>query len=193
MRALPFIVTATLLSSVAPSVRAAPVTYQLDPTHTFVVLSRRNYGFSNPIVVAVIDKGTLIFDDKDPSKSSVQVTLPIAKLDTFVPQLNIEFQSAMFFDAGKFPTAVYKSKRVRSLGGGKYTIIGDLTAHGVTRPVVLQATLNKAGYNPVSRAQAIGFDATATLKRSDFGMNFNVPDVSDEITLKITTQADAAK
>jgi len=193
VRALTYVVATTLLSTVVSTTQAAPINYQLDPTHTFVVLSRQNYGFSNPIVVAVIDNGVLIFDDKDPSKSSVQVTLPIAKLETFVPQLNKEFQSPMFFDVDKFPIAIYTSTQVRSVGGGKYTIIGDLTVHGVTKPVVLHATLNKVGENPMTKKQAIGFDATGSLKRSDFGMSFNIPNVSDEIALRITSQGDAVK
>lgn len=184
---------ATLLCVSLSAVQAAPVTYQLDPTHTFVWLSRSNYGFSNPIIVAVIDQGTLVFDSDDPSKSFVRVTVPVAKIDTFVAQLNKEFQSPMFFDTARFPTVTFQSTRVRTTGNGRYTITGNLTAHGLTRPVVLHAQLNKTGENPMTRQQAIGFDATTTLKRSDFGLNFNVPNVSDEIALKITMQADAIK
>jgi polyisoprenoid-binding protein YceI len=182
---------ASLLFASASAVNAAPITYQLDATHTFVLLSRSNYGFSNPFIVAAIDQGTLVFDSSDPSKSSVQVTLPVAKINTFVDQLNREFQSAMFFDIDKFPTITFQSTRVQPLGNAKYAITGNLTAHGITRPVVLHAQLNKVGENPMTRKQAIGFDATATLKRSDFGLGFNAPNVSDEIALKITMQADA--
>lgn len=172
---------------------AAPMTYEIDPTHTFVTLTRGNYGFSNPIVVAVVNAGKLTFDERDPSKSSVQVTIPISKIETFVPQLNLEFQSPMFFDALRFPTATYRSTEVRSLGARRYKITGDLTVHGITRPVVLSAILNKKGENPRTNSQAIGFDAVGTLRRSDFHMNFNVPDVSDEISIKITVQADASR
>lgn len=193
MHVLTRIFAAPLLCASVSAVQAAPVTYQLDPTHTFVLLSRSNYGFSNPIIVAVIDQGTLVFDRDDPSKSSVRVTLPVAKIDTFVPQLDKEFQSPMFFDIGKFSSITFESTRVRPAGNDGYTITGNLTAHGVTRRVVLHARLNKTGENPMTRRQAIGFDATATLKRSDFGLNFNVPNVSDEIALKITMQADAIR
>ena len=185
------IITAALICTSISAVQAAPVTYQMDPTHTFVLLSRSNYGFSNPIIVAVIDRGTLVFDSDDPSKSSVRVTLPVARIDTFVAQLDKEFQSPMFFDIARFPSITFQSTRVQATRNDRYTITGNLTAHGVTRPVVLHARLNKAGKNPMTRRQAIGFDATATLKRSDFGLNFNVPNVSDEIAMKITIQADA--
>ncbi len=193
MDVLTRIITAALICASISAVQAAPVTYQMDPTHTFVLLSRSNYGFSNPIIVAVIDRGTLVFDSDDPSKSSVRVTLPVARIDTFVAQLDKEFQSPMFFDIDRFPSITFQSTCVQATGNDRYTITGNLTAHGVTRPVVLHARLNKAGENPMTRRQAIGFDATATLKRSDFGLNFNVPNVSDEITLKITMQADAMK
>lgn len=192
MRASSYLAIAALLG-VAASAQAAPATYKLDPGHTFVVLSWHHLGFSNPIAVAPIDEGSLVFDDKDPSKSSLQVTLPIAKLETFVPKLNEEFQTAQFFDAGKFPAATYKSTKVQSLGGGKFKVTGDLTVHGVTKPVTLQATLNKSGIHPMAKVQAVGFDATGTLKRSDFGLNAYVPYVSDEISLKITTEAEVAK
>lgn len=185
-------IVAALICAPAVTIHAAPVTYQIDTTHTFVLLSRSNYGFSNPIIVANVDGGEVVFDRDDPSKSSVRVTLPVAKINTFVPQLDNEFRSAMFFDMDKFPNITFQSTRVRAAGKDKYTITGNLTAHGLTRPVVLHARLNKAGENPMTKHQAIGFDATGTLKRSDFGMNFNVPNVSDEITLKLTMQADAA-
>lgn len=182
---------AMLLCAPVIAVQAAPVTYQIDPTHTFVLLTRSNYGFSNPIIVANIDQGTLVFDRADPSRSSVHVSLPVARINTFVPHLDNEFRSAMFFDSDKFPTITFQSTRVQALGRDKYTITGNLVAHGISRPVVLHARLNKAGENPLTRRQAIGFDATGTLKRSDFGLNFNVPNVSDEITLKLTVQSDA--
>ncbi|WP_426701335.1 YceI family protein [Rhodanobacter sp. Col0626] len=193
MHVLVRILAVAALCAAESAVQATPVTYRLDPTHTFVLLSRSNYGFSNPIIVAVIDQGTLVFDSDDPSKSSVRVTFPVARIDTFVAQLDKEFQSPMFFDTDRFPSITFQSTRVRLAGENRYTITGNLTAHGVTRPVVLHARLNKIGENPMTRRQAVGFDATAILKRSDFGLNFNVPDVSDEIALKITMQADAVK
>jgi polyisoprenoid-binding protein YceI len=191
------VLTRTLIGALmcAPifTVQAAPVTYEMDSTHTFVLLSRSNFGFSNPMIVANIDQGTLVFDNDDPSKSSVRVTLPVAKINTFVPQLDTEFRSPMFFDVARFPNITFQSTRVKAAGSGKYTITGNLTAHGITRPVVLHARLNKAGENPMTKRQAIGFDATGTVKRSEFGLGFNIPNVSDEIALKLTMQADAMK
>ena len=186
-------IAAALLCAPLAAAQAAPVTYQMDTTHTFVLLSRSNFGFSNPYIVANIERGTLVFDSENPSKSSVQVTVPVSKLNTFVPHLDQEFRSPMFFDMDKFPNITFESTRVQALGNGRYTIKGKLTAHGVTRPMVLHARMNKAGENPMTSKQAIGFDATGTLKRSEFGLGFNIPNVSDEIQLKLTMQADAVK
>ncbi len=193
MEVLTRIVTAALLCADVSAAQAAPVTYQMDPTHTFVALTRSNYGFSNPVIVAVIDRGTLVFDSDDPSKSSVRVTLPVAGIHTFIAALDKEFQSSMFFDSDRFPNITFQSTRVQETGNDRYTIAGDLTAHGVTRPLLLHARLNKAGVNPMTGRPAIGFDVTATLNRSDFGLTFNVPNVSDKIAVKITMQADAIK
>jgi polyisoprenoid-binding protein YceI len=187
------ITVAALMCAPIIAAQAAPVTYQVDTTHTFILLSRSNFGFSHPFIVANVDRGTLVFDGDDPTKSSVHVTVPVAKLNTFVPQLDSEIRSSMFFDMDKFPNITFQSTRVRAAGNGKYTITGNLTAHGVTRPTVLHASLNKAGKNPMTSKQAIGFEATGTVKRSEFGLNFNIPSVSDEIVLKLTVQADAVK
>jgi polyisoprenoid-binding protein YceI len=186
-------ITGALICAPVFTAQAAPVTYEMDSAHTFVLLSRSNFGFSNPMIVANIDQGTVVFDRDDPSKSSVRVTVPVARINTFVPQLDKEFRSPMFFDIAKFPSITFQSTRVKAVGNGRYTITGNLTAHGITRPVVLHAQLNKAGENPMTKRQAIGFDATGILKRSEFGMGFNVPNVSDEIALKLTMQADAIK
>jgi len=121
------------------------------------------------------------------------VTLPLADLDTHVPALDEHLKKPDFLDAGKYPTVTFKSTKVQPLGGHKFKVTGDLTVHGVTRPVVLAATLNKIGPHPMSKAQSIGFDATASIKRSDFGVGAYVPSVSDEITIRITTEASVPK
>lgn len=197
MRALKYLVLAGLLGA-AVSVQAAPVTYKLDPGHTMVLFSWNHFGYSNPTADFGLGDGTLVFDEQHPAQSSVEVTLPLANLDTHVAALDKHLKEADFFDADKYPTVTFKSTKVQPLGGHKFKVTGDLTVHGVTRPVVLDATLNKVGPHPMTKAQAIGFDATTTLKRSEFGIGAYVPNVSDEIKIRITTEgavpkADAAK
>jgi polyisoprenoid-binding protein YceI len=192
MRTLRYVMLAGLLGA-AMSAQAAPVTYQLDPGHTMVLFTWNHFGFSNPTANLGISDGTLVFDQQNPSKSSVQVTMPLSNLDTHVTALDKHLKEPDFFDADKFPTASFKSTSVQSLGGNHYKITGDLTVHGVTKPVVLNATLNKSGKHPMTGQPAIGFNATGTLKRSDFGLGAYVPNVSDEIKLDITTEAEVPK
>lgn len=192
MRAMKVLAFAGLLAT-AFATQAAPVTYQLDPSHTMVLFSWNHFGFSNPTADLGIGKGTLVFDAADPAKSSVDVTMPLAKLDTHVSALDEHLKKPDFFDAAKYPMVTFKSTKVEALGGDHFKVTGNLTVHGVTKPVVLDATLNKSGQHPMLKVPAIGFDATATIKRSDFGVGAYVPAVSDEIQIRITTEAHAGK
>lgn len=188
MRALRYIAVAALLATAGTAV-AAPVTYKLDPGHTMVLFSWNHFGFSNPTANFGQVDGTLVYDEKDPSKATVEATLPLSGLDTFVPKLDEHLKSADFFDAAKYPTVTFKSTKVTPAGKGKLKVTGDLTVHGVTKPVTLDVTLNGVGPHPMTKVQSVGFDATAMIKRSDFGVGAYVPNVSDEIKIRITTEA----
>jgi polyisoprenoid-binding protein YceI len=192
MRVMKVVVLAGLLGA-ALSAQAAPVSYKLDPTHTMVLFSWNHFGFSNPTANLGISQGTLVFDEQNPAQSSVEVTLPLAKLDTHVSALDEHLKKPDFFDADKYPAVTFKSTQVRPLGGNKFKVTGNLTVHGVTKSVVLDATLNKLGMQPMLKVPAVGFDATGTIKRSDFGVGAYVPNVGDEVSIRITTEADAAK
>lgn len=192
MRALKILALAGLLGT-ASMAQAAPTTYQLDPHHTMVLFSWSHFGFSHPTAELGLGQGTLTFDPQHPAQAAVDVTLPMSGLDTHVPALNEHLAKPDFFDAAKYPLVTYKSTRVEPLGKNHFRVTGNLTVHGVTRPVVLDATLNRIGKHPMSGAPSIGFDATGTLKRSDFGVSAYTPNVSDEITLHITTEGSAEK
>ena len=183
---------ALLAFAVAPAF-AAPVTYKLDPTHTIVLAQWNHFGFSNPSASFTDVDGTLVYDAANVGKSSVQVTLPLSGLNGFSTKFNEHLRSADFFDATAFPSATFKSTKVEAAGEGKLKVTGDLTIKDVTRPVVLDVTLNKAGEHPMSKVPAIGFDATATISRTEFGVGKFAPAVSDEVKLRITTEASAAK
>jgi polyisoprenoid-binding protein YceI len=187
--------TAILVLALAASfaAAAAPVEYKLDPNHTVVLASWSHFGYSHPSANFGHADGTLVYDADDVTNSSVEVTLPLSGLDTFVPKLDEHLRSAEFFDAAKYPDIRFKSTMVHDMGGGKLMIMGDLTVHGVTRPVTLDATLNKAEFNPMFKADVIGFDATTTIKRSEFGVGGGVPMVGDDVTIRITTEAKSPK
>ncbi|MEO9078224.1 MAG: YceI family protein [Rhodanobacter sp.] len=197
MNALKFLAL-TGLFSFALSVQAAPVTYKLDPNHTMVLFSWSHFGYSHPTADMGLGEGTVIFDEQHPAKSSIEVTLPLAKLDTHVKALDTHLKEADFFDAAKYPVITFKSSKVEPLGQHKFKVTGELSVHGVTRTIVLDASLNRVGPHPMSKVPSIGFDATASLKRSDFGVGAYVPNVGDEIHIRITTEgavpkADTAK
>ena len=192
MRALRYVALAGLLAT-AGTAAAAPVTYKLDPGHTMVLFTWSHFGFSNPTANLGQVDGTLVYDEAAPTKSTVEATLPLTGLDTFVPKLDEHLKSADFLDAAKYPTVTFKSTKVTSAGKDKLKVTGDLTVHGVTKPVTLDVTVNKVGPHPMMKVQTAGFDATATIKRSDFGVGAYVPNVSDEIKIRITTEGAVAK
>lgn len=172
---------------------AAPVTYTIDATHTDVVAQWSHFGFSNPIAHFGQVEGTITYDPDNVAASSVEVVLPLAGLNSHVAAFDEHLRSADFFDAEKFPQATFKSTAVEAAGEGKLKITGDLTIKGITKAVVLDTTINKVGSNPMSGQPAAGFDAVATIKRTDFDLGLYAPNVSDEVQLRITTEAGVPK
>ena len=175
--------------------QAAPATtYTLEPNYTQGVLRWDHLGFSYPAAQFAQGTGTLEFDESDPTMSSIKVTIPLASLNTGVPDLDEHLKSEDFFEVAKFPTATFVSTRVeKGMGMNRFKVTGNLTIRQVTKPVMLEVTLLKVGKNARTEVATIGFDAKGTLKRSDFGLGAFVPQVSDEIQLLITTQAAEAK
>lgn len=182
-------VLALALLGFAGTAFAAPVTYDIDPNHTMVLAQWTHFGFSNPSANFGVSEGTIVYDDKAPSKSSVQVTMPLANMNSFVAKFDEHLRNSDFFDAAKFPVATFKSTSVKAKGKNKLEVTGNLTIKNITKPVKLDVTLNKRGENPMLKKQGIGFDATTTIKRSDFGVGAYAPAVSDNVKLRITTEA----
>ena len=169
-------------------------TYILETHHTQGVLRWSHLGFSNPGALFTQVEGTLEFDEADPARSSVTATIPLAHLSSGLPDLDDDLQSASFFDKVRFPLATFKSTHVeKGAAPGRLKVVGDLSVHGVTRPVALDVVVNRIGVNPRNNVPSIGFEATATIKRSEFGLGNYVPQVSDEVQVQITCQADEAK
>jgi polyisoprenoid-binding protein YceI len=183
--------TAALILASSPLYAA---TYTLEPDYTQGVFRWNHLGFSSPAAQFAQGVGSLEFDQADPAKSSVAVTIPLGSLYTGVPALDDDFRSTDFFDTARFPTATFKSTKVEKLAGAdRLKVTGDLSLHGVTKPIVLDVMIVKVGTNPRSNLPTIGFDAKTTLKRSDFGLGKYVPQVGDEIQMHIISQAVEAK
>ncbi|GAP67338.1 hypothetical protein MBSD_n2659 [Mizugakiibacter sediminis] len=184
------ILLAALLATAAAAASAATTRYTLDPNHTQVLFTYTHFGYSHQTGQFDGVTGTLDYDAADPARSSVRVTIPMDQVNTHVPALDKHLESPDFFDAAKYPTATFVSTKVeRGADADTLKVTGDLALHGVTRPVVLDVRLNKDGEHPLWKAPALGFDATATLSRSDFGVKLYVPAVSDAVQLRITTEA----
>jgi len=166
-------------------------TYALDPRHTDVIAQWSHFGFSNPSMHFGQIEGKIVFDADNIAGSSVEATIPLAGLESFVPDFNTHLRSADFFEAEKFPNVTFKSTAVEAGGINQLKVTGDLTIKGITQQVVLDVIINGFGEHPMSKRPTAGFDAMATIKRSDFGLGAYAPAVSDEIRLRITTEAPA--
>lgn len=183
------LVLATTLLAASTAAFAAPVSYKMDPNHTDVTASWNHFGFSNPIAHFGQVDGTIVHDADNVGQSSVNVTIPLAGLNSHVSAFDEHLRSADFFDAAKYPAITFKSTKVEAAGDGKLRVFGDLTIKETTKPVVLDVTINKIGEQPMAKKLAAGFDATTTIKRTDFGVGLYAPNVSDEVTIRITTEA----
>src|SRR5262245_2786547 len=168
--------------------------YTLEPDYTQCVFRWNHLGFSHPAAQISQGQGMLEFDPANPARSSVNVTLQLATLDTGVPALDEHLRSEDFFEVAKFPTATFRSTKVeQGAGKDRLKVTGELSLHGVTKPVTLDVIVLKVGSNPRTDLPTVGFEATTTLKRSDFGLGAFVPQVSDEIKLQLTSQGVEAK
>lgn len=183
---LPLLISSALYSQFSA---AAVETYAMDPGHTSVVVSWNHFGFSHPTADLSNVTGNIDYDASSVGKSKVDVSIPVGTIDTHVDALTSEFKGAEYFDTTKYPTATFKSTKVVSTGSNKLDVHGDLTIKDITKPVVLHAVLNKQGMHPMVKKQAIGFDATGTIKRSDFKLDKYVPSVGDDVKLTISTEA----
>lgn len=182
---------AAALATASGNAFAAGVTYKLDPSHTNVIATWNHLGFSNPSAHFGGVEGTLVYDAENVGKSSVQVTLPLTGLTGFSDKFNAHLNSGDFFDSAKFPAATFKSTKVEAAGDGKLKVTGHLTIKDITKPVVLDVSLNKR--EDKDGRSKIGFDAATTVKRTDYGLGMAAPMVSDEVKLRITTEANTPK
>ncbi len=145
--------------------------YTLEPNHAQVMFGVSHFGYSNYYGQFPGSTGTLTFDGADPAKSQLDVTIPVASVLTASPKLNDELKSADWFDAGKYPAMTFHSTKITVTGATTADVAGDLTMHGVTKPVVLKATFRREGVFPMNHKYMIGFDAVGHLKRTDFGVS----------------------
>ena len=172
----------------AISAGAQTETWQLDPPHSAAQFSVRHMGISTVRGTFQKLSGVVQYDPSDVSKSSMDVTIEAASLDTRVDMRDNDLRSDHFFDVQKYPTITFKSKRVESAGTDKVKVTGDLTIRGVTKQVVLDVDgPSKPIKDPKGRSHT-GASATTTINRSDFGMNADQGMVGNDIGITIDVE-----
>lgn len=181
-----------ILTLAAPLALAQTTTWVLDKNHSEVDFSIRHLGISNVHGRFGIAEGTIQFNEADATKLSVTVTIDTTTVDTGVANRDNDLKSDHFFDVAKYPTATFVSTNVAK-NGNNLTVIGNLTLHGVTKPVVLNVEGPTAPVPGMDHKPHSGYSATTTLKRGDFDIAPKMPAamLGDEVKLEI--EIDAAK
>ena len=156
--------------------------YVVEPEHTQILFGVNHLGFTTYYGWFSGASGTLDLAT-DPASDQLAITVPTASVTTTSAKLDGELTGPAWFDAARFPQASFTSTSVTSTGP---TTAGTLTLHGVTRPLVLHASFVGAGTNPLDHAYTVGFSATGSFRRSEFGVNKYVPLVGDEVSLTLS-------
>ncbi len=188
MKLIKLISATTLALAVAAPAFAAPETYALDPSHTFPRFSYNHMGFSTQLSRFDKTSGKVVFD-KAAKTGSVDIVIDMKSVNTGFPLFNEHIQGADFLDTANHPTASFKSTKVNFKGDKPSTIDGQLTIKGVTRPVTLTVTSFQAMPHPMLKKDAIGANATTTIKRSEFNAGKYAPGVSDEVRIDVALEA----
>jgi len=162
--------------------------YIYDPVHTQIMFSVNHLGLSNSHGKFSKFSGGFTFDKAAPEKSKVDVSIDTASINMDSKTWEDHLKSRDFFNVAQFPAMTFKSTKIVKTGDNTGTLTGDLTLLGVTKPVALDVTFNKEMPHPMNKNMLAGFSAVGKLKRSDFGMNYGLPMVSDEVKLIIEVE-----
>ena len=178
--------TAGLVATVAVTpVRAEPVAYETDPDHTDILFLVSHFGYSNSFGSFGDFDIDLAFDQANPENSTLSVVVRPVSVDTTVPKLDGHLKSPDFFGVEANPDVTFVATEIKTTGENTGTVTGDLTLLGVTKPITLDVTFNKSAPHPITKRPAVGFSATGTVKRTEFGMNTYAPAIGDEVKLII--------
>lgn len=184
---------AALISVAATTAMAAPEKYVLDAAHSQVLFSYNHLGYSTTRGMFAGFSGEVMFDQDDPAASSVSVSMPAQMMFTGWQERLDHFMSKDFFEADENEMIHFRSTKIEVTGDTTALITGDLTLNGITRPLVLDAVLNQAGIHPMAGKPWAGFDASASLLRSQFELGMFTPFVGDEIRIQISIEVKKAE
>lgn len=186
--------TALFAQAADPAPAAAQAgSYAVEPGHTRVGFSVLHFGFTDYYGEFSGVSGSLTLDPAKVADAKVAISIPVASIETTNDTLNEELRDPTWFDAAKYPTIEFVSTKVTRTGERTADVTGNLTFHGVTKPITLHASFNAGGVNPMDKAYTLGFNATGTIKRSDFGVTKYVPMVGDNVTLRISAAFEKGK
>jgi polyisoprenoid-binding protein YceI len=182
--------TAFLMTAAFALPAAAADSYTVDPAHTYPNFEINHLGFSTMHGRFGATTGKITLDTAAKS-GSIDITIDATSIDTGHAKRDTHLKSDEFFNVAKFPTLAYKSSKLKFNGDKLSGADGELTMLGVTKPVILAVTAFNCGPHPMNKKPMCGANATATIKRSDFGLSTYVPAVGDEV--KITIEVEAGK
>ncbi|MDZ4307971.1 YceI family protein [Allopontixanthobacter sp.] len=172
--------------------RVTAGTYAVDPAHTLVGWRANHFGFNDYLGLFGSAEGTLQLDPANVESAKVDISVPVGMVTVASDGLRDHLlrpgkdgAAPDFFGADPVP-ARFVSTAVRRTGDTTAEITGDLTLNGVTRPVTIDAEFSGAGVNPMNKKETLGFEGSATIKRSEFGVAYGIPLVSDEVELDIS-------
>ncbi len=162
-----------------------PGSYELDDTHAYLSFSYSHLGLSNPQIQFGDFEASLELNGDDMSLSQVRITIDVASVDSAIPELDDDLKGADFFDVANYPEITFQSTAYEETSDSSGRLTGDLSVRGVTLPVTLDVTINSAAMNPLNRKEMIGFSATGSINRSDYGLTAYAPLVGDELSLAV--------
>lgn len=182
------IVALLIAAGISMAAVAAPETYDIDSTHSFSRFSYSHFGYSNQESRFDSTTGKIVLD-RAAKTGSVDVVIDAKSVNTGYPVFNGHIQGEDFFNTAKFPTITYKSTKFNFNGDKLASVDGNLTIKGVTKPVTLTVTSFQCMPHPMLKKDACGANATAMIKRSDFGAGKYAPYVGDDVTLTFTVES----
>ena len=180
-----------LLCCIAGSALAAPVTYRIDPEHTYPSFEADHFGGLSIWRGKFDESSGSIVLDKEQGTGTVEVTVATTSIDFGNQKLNEHARSAQIFDTQKYPTAVYKGTLADFKNGVPTKVVGDFTLHGVTHPLTLTINQFRCMTNPMSKKEVCGADAAGQFNRNDYGVSFG-DKMGFNMAVKLAIQVEAS-
>jgi len=166
-------------------VNLKPGTYQIDPQHTSVLFKINHMGMSTFVGRFNSAEAALEFDPAHMENASLSAVINIASIDVNNAELKQTLLGTSWFAAERYPQAMFKTTSVQVIDQSRARFTGNLTLHGVTAPIVLEVTFNGGGENMLTGRYTIGFTATTRFNRSQFGMDYLIPAIGDEVNVEV--------